>query len=143
MAISKKNLPSYAKRHPVRKTWQAASKRTPGVKPGEVINPLGINNRKKAEDTRRVTFFLNKLISENGSLSELLKDDTKIKRVYAETLARAIYIQSLTESAYCGILLDRTEGKVPNPVELSGAGGAGVTFILDFSGKPDDTNGSS
>jgi hypothetical protein len=143
---SKKSLPEYALRHPQKKTWTAATQRTlppRGAKPGEVRNPLGKNGKEKTAETRRVTHFLKQLLADPHAV-ETLMDETKRKEVLAEKLAKAAYIHAYNgDPSFFSQIMDRTEGKVPNPVELSGAGGAGVTFILDFSGKPDDTNGSS
>jgi hypothetical protein len=112
------------------------------IQKGEVRNPLGINNRAKATQTRSITHFLLRLRDEE---SRRLLDEPH-KMTNAEKLARKIYFHAEEGKApYAEMVLDRTEGKVSSPVELSGAGGAGgagVTFILDLSGKPDDDSGS-
>lgn len=144
MARRPKYTPSKVLRKLLPRTQTQKPKRIPksAVKPGEVRNPKGINNPVKWAETRRVSHFLKQILESEGTMREmLLKGEGDRKEIHALKLARSAYLQAHLESAFLGIVLDRTEGKVPNPVELSGSGG-GVIVNLNIPRPPDD-DGSS
>ncbi len=77
----------------------------PPWKPGQSGNPLG---RPKGKSITKIMFEV---------LAEL---DPETKRLVAEKAARAYIEQSLTNSSFANIVLDRTEGSVVQQHEISG-----------------------
>ena len=102
------------------------------IKKGECRNPLGINNRAKLSQNQMISHFLAKLA--NGTLEKVLKPGTLT--TMAEDTARAAFNHAQVGNAkYLEIVLDRTEGRLKDQLEISGGVSVDYASLISAARK--------